>query len=60
MRSEGTPWAPMLATAALMGVPPEAFWRLSVWEWRALTSRPHSEALQRSELNKLMQTYPDR
>lgn len=60
MRVERTPWAPMLAVAALTGVPPAAFWRLSVKEWRALTSRPHSEALQRSELNALMQTYPDR
>lgn len=50
----------MLAAAALIGVPPAAFWLLSVKEWRALTMRPRSDALGRSELNALMQTYPDR
>jgi uncharacterized phage protein (TIGR02216 family) len=50
----------MLAAAAMLGVPPAAFWRLSVREWRALTARPAHEALKRRELDTLMQAYPDR
>jgi uncharacterized phage protein (TIGR02216 family) len=60
MRPEPTPWAPMLAAAAIVGVPPAAFWRLSVKEWRALTARSRHDALNRNEFNALMQTYPDR
>ena len=29
-------WAALLRAALLMGVTPEAFWRLSLAEWRAL------------------------
>jgi uncharacterized phage protein (TIGR02216 family) len=50
----------MLAAAAIIGVPPAAFWRLSVREWRALTLRPRSNALNRTEFNELMQAFPDR
>ena len=32
-----TPWGEMLRAAAGFGVGPEAFWRLSLKEWRMLT-----------------------
>ena len=31
-------WAEMLQAAVRMGVAPEAFWRLSLREWRMLTT----------------------
>lgn len=40
-----------------LGLSPEAFWRLSVAEWRMLTG---AEApLKREELAALMQKFPD-
>ena len=35
-----TPWGGMLRAAARLGLGPEAFWRLSLREWRMLTERP--------------------
>lgn len=49
----------MLARAALLGVAPAAFWKLSLKEWRALVAPPRTSALSRAELNALMQQHPD-
>lgn len=52
-------WAAALRLAVLgFGIGPEAFWRLSVREWRAL-SREHAAALGRAELMRLMAEHPD-
>jgi uncharacterized phage protein (TIGR02216 family) len=37
---------------------PAAFWSLSLAEWRALAPSPKA-SLARTELNDLMQRYPD-
>jgi uncharacterized phage protein (TIGR02216 family) len=37
---------------------PDAFWRLSLSEWRALLPR-RRPALARSDLQQLMQHFPD-
>ena len=42
-----------------MGVGPEAFWRLSLREWRALTEDEGPAALARGELARLMEAWPD-
>ncbi|WP_428156381.1 phage tail assembly chaperone [Brevundimonas sp.] len=55
-----TPWGEMLRLAAAMGVGPEAFWRLSLKEWRMLTQTPRGTApLGREGLARLMEGWPD-
>ncbi|MFN7055842.1 phage tail assembly chaperone [Hyphomonas sp.] len=52
------PWNEMLRSALAAGVSPEAFWRLSLREWRWMTAGP--PALARTALNQLMREFPDR
>ena len=55
-----TPWGEMLRTAALLGVAPEAFWRLSLKEWRMLTQAPGAATpMGRGTLARLMEEWPD-
>lgn len=56
------PWSALLATAARMGVTPEAFWRLSLVEWRLLAAgaNPAPVAMARAELEALAARFPDR
>jgi uncharacterized phage protein (TIGR02216 family) len=50
----------MLRLAGAMGVAPEAFWRLSLKEWRMLTQTPQAAApLGREGLARLMEVWPD-
>lgn len=53
-----TAWPALLRAALRMGIAPEAFWRLSLAEWRALTSAP-SEALTRAGFEELARRFPD-
>ena len=53
-------WAPMLRAAVAMGVGPEAFWRLSLKEWRMLTEAERGPApMGRGRLDELMGRWPD-
>lgn len=52
-------WAAMLRTAMSLGVPPDAFWRLSLKEWRMLTERTGEPRLGRDGLEALMARWPD-
>jgi len=55
-----TPWGEMLRTAASLGVGPEAFWRLSLREWRMLTERPASAVpLGRRDFERMVEAWPD-
>ncbi|GAW41256.1 hypothetical protein SH203_01660 [Brevundimonas sp. SH203] len=55
-----TPWGEMLRRAAALGVAPEAFWRLSLKEWRMLTETPRAATpMGRQGLARLMETWPD-
>lgn len=56
---ETTPWRVLLALSATMGVPPAAFWRLSLREWRALTASNHAEHLSRDAFRALATQFPD-
>ncbi|WAC61587.1 phage tail assembly chaperone [Brevundimonas sp. SL130] len=50
----------MLRAAMRMGIAPEAFWRLSLKEWRMLTEAPRaSPRMGRAGLAKLMEDWPD-
>lgn len=56
--ADGEGWAAALNFAVReLGMPPEAFWRLSVAEWRMLTGA--TTALGRDELTALMARFPD-
>jgi uncharacterized phage protein (TIGR02216 family) len=53
-------WSERLRLAAARyGVTPEAFWRLSLLEWRALTLDAGGEPLARDALEALMTAHPD-
>ena len=55
-----TPWGAMMRLAARAGVGPEAFWRLSLKEWRWLVEAPTQDApLSRREFERLAETWPD-
>jgi uncharacterized phage protein (TIGR02216 family) len=51
------PWSALLAAAMRMAIAPEVFWRVSLKEWRLITS--DSDALGRVELAALAKQYPD-
>jgi len=53
-------WADALALASRLGLPPNAFWALSLIEWRAITQPSGSHPLKRSELNDLLANYLDK
>jgi uncharacterized phage protein (TIGR02216 family) len=56
----GLPWTEWLAIAAVkLGLSPEAFWRLSVWEWLALMEIFVPQAPSRGELAALLRAHPD-
>jgi uncharacterized phage protein (TIGR02216 family) len=57
-RRRMTPWPQLLRLAATLGIEPEAFWRLSLAEWRALTGEP-SDALSRQGFEALANRFPD-
>jgi uncharacterized phage protein (TIGR02216 family) len=53
-------WPAMIQAAARMGVAPEAFWRLSLKEWRMLTQVVGRAApMGREGLEAMMGTWPD-
>ena len=59
-RTQGaaTPWPQLLRLAAQLGINPEAFWRLSLAEWRALTGYD-ADVLTRTAFEALAQRFPD-
>jgi len=52
-------WSGRLRLAIRMGLAPEAFWRLSMAEWRALSGPEPSPVLSRAGLEALMAGHPD-
>ena len=55
-----TPWGAMLRAAGHRGVRPDAFWRLSLKEWRMLTeASPAGEPMRRSEFERMAEAWPD-
>ena len=46
-------WGAMLRTAVRLGIQPEAFWRLSLKEWRMLMDDGAGAAMTRVELEAL-------
>ncbi|WP_300543491.1 phage tail assembly chaperone [Maricaulis sp.] len=51
-------WPAALRAAARLGIAPEAFWRLSLAEWRALAGGDAS-VLSRRDLDRLLKHFPD-
>jgi uncharacterized phage protein (TIGR02216 family) len=54
-----TPWSEMLRSAAALGVGPEAFWRLSLREWRMLTQGFAAPTMDRQAFEQLREGWPD-
>ncbi|MBO9560525.1 MAG: phage tail assembly chaperone [Caulobacter sp.] len=53
-------WRDALRLAVLrLAIPPEAFWRLSLSEWRALTETAAAPVLDRAALGALIARFPD-
>ena len=52
-------WRAALRLALRLSIPPEAFWRLSLAEWRALTEAPAAPVLTRDALQALIARFPD-
>ena len=53
-------WRVALRLATLrLAIAPEAFWRLSLVEWRALTETPAASVLNRAALDALIARFPD-
>jgi uncharacterized phage protein (TIGR02216 family) len=53
-------WRVALRLATLrLSIAPEAFWRLSLVEWRALTETPAAPILNRAALDALIARFPD-
>ena len=53
-------WAGRLRLAAeRYRIGPEAFWRLSLVEWRALTAEDAPAAMSRARLEALAREHPD-
>jgi len=53
-------WSSALQRAAALSLPPEAFWRLSLVEWRALNGVPTvAPVLGRPGLEALIAHFPD-
>ena len=60
MTPQDRQWGEMMQAAARMGVGPEGFWRLSLKEWRMLTTPAVGSApLGRSALERMMEGWPD-
>ena len=53
------PWGEMIRRAALFGVEPAAFWRLSLKEWRWLVGGGEMSAMTGAGLERLAQAWPD-
>lgn len=56
---EPIPWARWLFAAIRLGVPPAAFWRLSLREWRALAEPLADDSLDQPAFQALAARYPD-
>lgn len=52
-------WRAALRLALRLSIPPEAFWRLSLAEWRALTEAPAAPVLTRDAFQTLAARFPD-
>lgn len=57
--TEPTPWTAWLRVAVALGLGPDAFWRLSLREWRALISPISGAVLTRGQFDALAHQFPD-
>jgi uncharacterized phage protein (TIGR02216 family) len=55
--SEPTQWMALYAQSHVRS--PEAFWRLSLKEWRAIAGQPEAAALDRNAFDVLAARFPD-
>lgn len=54
------PWAEMMQAAVRMGLGPDGFWRLSLKEWRMLTTAVgQAVPFGRAEFERMAERWPD-
>jgi uncharacterized phage protein (TIGR02216 family) len=53
----GSAWAAMLRAGLRLGVTPEAFWRLSLKEWRMITDGKSQPVMGRAEFERLLREH---
>jgi uncharacterized phage protein (TIGR02216 family) len=59
MRVQSIPWGQWLSTGLSLGLSPEAFWALSLREWRGLTAPLSIQTADRATLTALIARFPD-
>lgn len=59
MSGGDTGWGERLRAGLALGLSPEAFWTLSLREWRGLV-RSHTKTASRTDLDALIARFPDR
>lgn len=59
MSSHSIPWGQWLSTGLSLGLSPEAFWALSLREWRGITAPLSAPTADRATLNALIARFPD-
>ncbi len=52
-------WQAWLVVALALGLAPDAFWRLSLAEWRALAAPHQQSTMARADFVSLAARYPD-
>ena len=52
-------WAALMQSALRLGVPPQAFWALSLREWQLITDTQKKPEFRGSDLSKLISAFPD-
>ena len=53
----GAGWASMVRAGLRLGITPEAFWRLSLKEWRMVTEAEPGPVLGRAEFERLLKEH---
>lgn len=60
MTRDVSPWGAMMRTALMLGIAPDAFWRLSLAEWRMLTEDAGTAPpISRAVLTGMTEMWPD-
>ena len=57
---QGFPWARLLQAALRLGLAPDAFWKLSLREWRLITATKSEGGFGKKALSRLLAAFPDK
>lgn len=60
MSEAGFPWGRLLQAGLRLGLTPEAFWKLSLREWRLITAKKSDSGFGKKDLSRLIAAFPDK